>query len=54
MATYKLDEKVIKDYQLKVLNAANQLRNFEERYLNTLATMVMSRVLKTTPVRTGR
>lgn len=54
MATFELDKKAIKDYQLKVLNAANQLRNFEERYLNTLATMVMTRVLKTTPVRTGR
>ena len=35
MATFELDKKAIKDYQLKVLNAANQLRNFEERYLNT-------------------
>lgn len=29
MATFELDKKAIKDYQLKVLNAANQLRNFE-------------------------
>lgn len=54
MSAISVDTKSIKEYQKKVLNAANKMQHFEERFLNTLASMVMSRVLKTTPVDTGR
>ena len=54
MANVSINVKNLKDYQLKVLRAHNELRNFEERFLNTLALMVMTRAMKNTPVRTGR
>ena len=53
MANVSINVKNLKDYQLKVLRAHNELRNFEERFLNTLALMVMTRAMKNTPVRTG-
>ena len=54
MANVSINVKNLKDYQVKVLRAHNELRNFEERFLNTLALMVMTRAMKNTPVRTGR
>lgn len=52
MAT--IDVKGIKEYQKNVLQAHNKLRNFEIRFLETLANMVMQKVIPRTPVDTGR
>ena len=54
MATINVDTRKLKEYQIKLLNSKNELRNFEERFLNTLVMMVMARAIKNTPVRTGR
>lgn len=52
MAT--IDVKGIKEYQKNVLAAHNKLVNFEKRFLETLANMVMQKVIPRTPVDTGR
>lgn len=52
MAT--IDVKGIKEYQKNLLAAHNKLVNFEKRFLETLANMVMQKVIPRTPVDTGR
>lgn len=52
MAT--IDVKGIQEYQKNLLVAHNKLVNFEKRFLETLANMVMQRVMPRTPVDTGR
>lgn len=52
MAT--IEVKGIQEYQKKVLAAQNKLKNFEIKFLETLANMVMQRVIPRTPVDTGR
>lgn len=51
---YTIDTKSLNEYQLKVLNAANKLKDFEKKFLTTLANMVMQRAIPNTPVDTGR
>lgn len=53
MFEYTIDTKAISEYQLKVLNASKKLKNFQIRFLNTLANMVMQRAIPNTPVDTG-
>ena len=54
MFGYSIDTKAISEYQMKVLRASNRLKDFERKFLNTLANMVMQRVMPRTPVDTGR
>lgn len=54
MFGYSIDTRVISEYQMKVLRASNRLKDFERKFLNTLANMVMQRVMPRTPVDTGR
>lgn len=51
---YTIDTKSLNEYHLKVLNAANKLKDFEKKFLTTLANMVMQRAIPNTPVDTGR
>lgn len=51
---FTIDTKSLNEYQLKVLNAANKLKDFEKKFLTTLANMVMQRAIPNTPVDTGR
>ena len=50
---YKIDTKEMEEYQLRVLKAANRLKDFEYRFLNTIANMVIQRAMPNTPVDTG-
>lgn len=54
MIGYTIDTKAISEYQLKVLKAKHKLKDFERKFLNTLANMVMQRAIPNTPVDTGR
>lgn len=54
MIGYTIDTKAINEYQLKVLKAKDKLKDFERKFLNTLANMVMQRAIPNTPVDTGR
>ena len=54
MFGYVIDTKEISDYQMKVLTAAHKLKDFERKFLTTLANMVMQRAIPNTPVDTGR
>lgn len=54
MFGYSIDTRAISEYQMKVLRASNRLKDFERKFLNTLANMVMQRVMPRTPVDTGR
>lgn len=54
MFGYSVDTKAISEYQMRVLRASNRLKDFERKFLNTLANMVMQRVMPRTPVDTGR
>lgn len=54
MFGYSIDTKAISEYQMKVLRASNRLKDFERKFLNTLANMVMQRAMPRTPVDTGR
>ena len=54
MFGYSIDTRAISEYQMKVLRASNKLKDFERKFLNTLANMVMQRVMPRTPVDTGR
>jgi hypothetical protein len=51
---YSIDTRAISEYQMRVLRASNRLKDFERKFLNTLANMVMQRVMPRTPVDTGR
>lgn len=51
---YSIDTKAISQYQRNVLEASKKLKDFERRFLETLAGMVMERVIPRTPVDTGR
>lgn len=53
MFGYIIDTKEISEYQMKVLNAANKLKDFEKKFLTTLANMVMQKAIPNTPVDTG-
>lgn len=54
MFGYTIDTREISEYQMKVLRAEKKLKDFERRFLTTLANMVMQRVIPNTPVDTGR
>lgn len=54
MFGYTVDTRAISEYQMRVLRASNRLKDFERKFLNTLANMVMQRVMPRTPVDTGR
>lgn len=54
MFGYSIDTRAISEYQMRVLRASNRLKDFERKFLNTLANMVMQRVMPRTPVDTGR
>lgn len=54
MFGYSIDTRAISEYQMRVLRASNKLKDFERKFLNTLANMVMQRVMPRTPVDTGR
>lgn len=54
MNRFSIDIKGLEEYQLRVLKAANRLKDFELKFLNTLAGMVMEKVIPRTPVDTGR
>lgn len=54
MFGYSIDTRAISEYQMRVLRASNKLKDFERKFLNTLANMVMQRVIPRTPVDTGR
>ena len=49
-----IDTKAISQYQRNVLQAKHKFKDFERRFLETLANMVMQRVIPRTPVDTGR
>lgn len=51
---YSIDTKAISQYQRNVLEASKKLKDFEKRFLETLAGMVMEKVIPRTPVDTGR
>ena len=51
---YSIDTSVISQYQRNVLEASKKLKDFERRFLGTLAGMVMEKVIPRTPVDTGR
>lgn len=51
---FKIDFKGLKEYKSNVDNSIPKLRNFEYKFLNTLANMVMQRAIPNTPVDTGR
>ena len=51
---YSIDTTAISQYQRNVLEASKKLKDFERRFLETLAGMVMERVIPRTPVDTGR
>ena len=53
MIGFSIDTKAFSEYQLKVLNASNKLKDFEIRFLNTLANMVLQKAIPNTPVDTG-
>ena len=56
MATfgYSIDTRAISEYQRNVLEALRKLKDFERRFLETLAGMVMQKVIPRTPVDTGK
>lgn len=54
MFGYSIDTRAISEYQMRVLRASNRLKDFERKFLNALANMVMQRVMPRTPVDTGR
>ena len=54
MFGYTIDTREISEYQMKVLRAEKKLKDFERRFLTTLANMVMQRAIPNTPVDTGR
>lgn len=51
---YSIDTKAITQYQRNVLEASKKLKDFERKFLETLAGMVMEKVIPRTPVDTGR
>lgn len=51
---YSIDTRAISQYQRNVLEASRKLKDFERRFLETLAGMVMEKVIPRTPVDTGR
>ena len=51
---YSIDTRAISQYQRNVLDASKKLKDFERRFLETLAGMVMEKVIPRTPVDTGR
>lgn len=53
MFGYQIDTSAINEYQLRVLQASNKLKDFEIRFLTTLANMVLQKVIPNTPVDTG-
>jgi hypothetical protein len=53
MFGYSIDTSLLKEYQIKVLKAQHKLIDFEKKFLNTLANMVMQRAIPNTPVDTG-
>lgn len=53
MFGYSIDTKSLSEYQVRVLRAAKKLEDFERKFLNTLANMVMQKVIPRTPVDTG-
>lgn len=54
MFGYSIDTSALKEYQIRVLRAQHKLKDFERKFLNTLANMVMQRAIPNTPVDTGR
>ena len=54
MFGYTIDTREISEYQMRVLRAEKKLKDFERRFLTTLANMVMQKVIPNTPVDTGR
>ena len=50
----EFDIKGLVDYQKRLQMAPSLFRDFEYRYLNTLAGMVMQKAIPNTPVDTGR
>ena len=53
MFGYSISTDAFEEYQLKVLKAQHKLKDFERKFLNTLANMVMQRAIPNTPVDTG-
>lgn len=51
---FSIDTKAISQYQRNLLEASHKFKNFERRYLETLANMCMQKVIPRTPVDTGR
>lgn len=49
-----IDTKAISEYQRRVLQAEHKFKDFQRRFLETLANMVMQKVIPRTPVDTGR
>lgn len=48
-----IDTSSLNQYQINMLKASNQLKNFEKKFLNTLANMTLEKVIPRTPVDTG-
>ncbi|MGM9543596.1 MAG: HK97 gp10 family phage protein [Romboutsia timonensis] len=51
---FKVNIKGIEEYKKNVENAIPKFRNFEYKFLNTLANMVIEKAMPNTPVDTGR
>lgn len=51
---FKINFKEVEGYKKNVENSIPKLRNFEYKFLTTLANMVMQRAIPNTPVDTGR
>ena len=51
---FKVNIKGVEEYKKNVQNAIPKLRNFEYKFLTTLANMVIQRAIPNTPVDTGR
>ena len=51
---FKVNIKGVEEYKKNVQNAISKLRNFEYKFLTTLANMVIQRAIPNTPVDTGR
>lgn len=51
---FKVNFKSVEEYKKNVENAIPKLRNFEYKFLSTLANMVIQRAMPNTPVDTGR
>lgn len=51
---FTIDIKGLKDYNENLVNSIPLLKDFERRFLTTVANKVMRKAMKTTPVDTGR